>query len=61
MGVNASISQISGGIATAIAGLIVHQAPNGQLENYTLLGIVVAISMVACEYLIWGIFKRMTK
>src|SRR6478736_4282357 len=38
MSINASIQQISGGIASAIAGMIVVQRPDGFLEGYTLLG-----------------------
>ncbi|MFN7600025.1 MAG: MFS transporter, partial [Bacteroidota bacterium] len=41
MSINSSIQQISGGIASAIAGLIVYQAPNGTLQRYDLLGYVV--------------------
>lgn len=42
MGVNASLQQISGGIAAAIAGLIVYQeTKTSPLENYTVLGYVV--------------------
>jgi predicted MFS family arabinose efflux permease len=41
MGVNASIQQIAGGIATTVAGLIVVQNANGLLENYDILGFVV--------------------
>jgi predicted MFS family arabinose efflux permease len=57
MGINSSVSQISGGIATATAGLIIHQREDGYLENYPLLGIVVAISMVVCIILVWGIWR----
>ena len=46
MGVNSSIMQISGGIATFIAGLIVIQSPGGRLERYDVLGYVVSGSMV---------------
>lgn len=43
MGVNASLQQISGGIAAAIAGLIVYQeTKTSPLENYPILGYVVA-------------------
>lgn len=58
MGVNASVSQISGGIATAIAGLIVVKQPSGYLEHYPTLGWVVAISMVICIVLMWRIYKE---
>ena len=46
MGINSSVMQIAGGIASAIAGLIVVQTENGQLENYPLLGYVVSGSIV---------------
>ncbi|AYB30704.1 MFS transporter [Chryseolinea soli] len=41
MSVNSSVQQISGGIATFIAGLIVVQSPDGKLERYGTLGWVV--------------------
>jgi predicted MFS family arabinose efflux permease len=46
MGVNASVAQISGGIASAIAGMIVYQNETGYIERYPILGIIVAVSMV---------------
>lgn len=55
MGVNSSVAQISGGIASSAAGLIIHQSESGMLENYPLLGWVVAASMIACAVLMWGI------
>lgn len=55
MSINASVSQISGGIASAVAGLIIHQDASGRLENYPLLGIVVAVSMIVCAWLMSGI------
>jgi predicted MFS family arabinose efflux permease len=60
MGVNASISQISGGIASGIAGMIVHQSADGHLENYPLLGYVVAGTMVVAIGLMYNI-HRMVK
>ena len=46
MSINASVQQISGGIASAIAGMIVIQQPNGLLDGYVLLGYVVIGSMI---------------
>jgi len=46
MGINASIQQISGGIASAMAGLIVIQTAGGKIEKYDTLGYVVAASML---------------
>jgi len=45
MSINASIQQISGGIASAIAGLIVVQTKTGALKNYNKLGYVVMVTM----------------
>jgi predicted MFS family arabinose efflux permease len=41
MSINASVQQISGGIASGIAGLIVVQTKTGALEHYNTLGYVV--------------------
>lgn len=41
MGINSSVMQISGGIASAIAGLIIVQDGTGNLINYDILGMVV--------------------
>ena len=55
MSVNASVQQISGGIASAIAGMIVVQRPDGFLEGYTLLGYVVIGSMIVTIALMYWI------
>ncbi|MCB0648010.1 MAG: MFS transporter [Saprospiraceae bacterium] len=46
MSINASIQQVSGGIASSVAGLIVVQQSDGMLTRYDTLGIVVIVSMV---------------
>jgi predicted MFS family arabinose efflux permease len=46
MGINTSVAQVSGGIATAVAGMIVSQNENGYMEHYPTLGLVVAAAMV---------------
>jgi predicted MFS family arabinose efflux permease len=56
--INASISQISGGIATFIAGLIVVQKTDGMLERYDILGYVVIGSMVVAIGLIYWVDKH---
>jgi predicted MFS family arabinose efflux permease len=53
MSINSSIQQISGGIASFVAGLIVIQSPSGILERYELLGYVVIGSMVIATALIY--------
>ncbi|MBK9014101.1 MAG: MFS transporter [Saprospiraceae bacterium] len=46
MGINSSVAQVSGGIATAVAGMIVVKTESGYLEHYPLLGIVVMVAMI---------------
>ncbi|HEX8547159.1 MAG TPA: MFS transporter [Cytophagaceae bacterium] len=46
MSINSSVQQISGGIGSLAAGLIVIQTANGNLENYDLLGYVVIVAMI---------------
>ncbi|HTH55017.1 MAG TPA: MFS transporter [Cyclobacteriaceae bacterium] len=46
MSITSSVQQISGGIASAIAGMIVYQAPNGNLQRYDVLGYVVIGTMI---------------
>lgn len=46
MSVNSSIQQISGGIASAVAGMIVVQTEGKAIENYNILGYVVIVSMI---------------
>ena len=45
MGINSSVAQISGGIASALAGMIVFQTNSGHIERYPVLGFIVAASM----------------
>lgn len=60
MGINASVSQISGGIASSIAGMIVYQEADGHLVNYPMLGYVVALTMLVSMVLMYNI-HRMVK
>ena len=46
MGINSSIQQISGGVAAAVAGIIVVQTESGVLENYDILAYVVVGAML---------------
>ena len=57
MGVNASVQQIAGGIASLIAGLIVTETSTGYLENYSLLGNVVVAAVIATIFLMYWIHK----
>jgi predicted MFS family arabinose efflux permease len=46
MSINSSVQQISGGIASIIAGLIVVQTANGTLKNYNILGYIVVSTIL---------------
>jgi predicted MFS family arabinose efflux permease len=65
MSVNSSIQQISGGIATFFAGLIIVQTSSGYLENYDLLGYVVvgsmAITIIMIYFLNLFVKRKMSK
>lgn len=61
MGINSSVAQVSGGFASALAGVIVTQTPEGRLEHYPTLGYVVVASMIitmAMMYVIDRMVKR---
>jgi predicted MFS family arabinose efflux permease len=57
MSVNSSIQQLSGGLAAALAGIIVVQTPSGHLERYPLLGYVVVAAMVVTVILMYSIHR----
>jgi predicted MFS family arabinose efflux permease len=61
MSINASVQQISGGIASAVAGLIVVQNTNGELERYPALGIVVIVSMLVAIVLMYRLNEQVRK
>jgi len=59
MSINSSIQQISGGVASFVAGLIVVQTPSGLLERYEILGYVVVVSMIVAAIMIWWLDKHL--
>ncbi|MES2795919.1 MAG: MFS transporter [Bacteroidota bacterium] len=61
MSINSSIQQISGGVASFVAGLIVHQNSTGFLENYPALGWTVIGSMIVALGLIYWLSRHITK
>lgn len=61
MSINSSIQQISGGVAAYVAGLIVFQSTEtSPLQNYDLLGLVVAASIIITMILIWFLDQYVT-
>jgi predicted MFS family arabinose efflux permease len=61
MSINSSVQQISGGVAAYTAGLIVSQAPSGELLHYNILGYVVAVTIFITIALIWFVNQRVMK
>ena len=55
MSINSSVQQISGAIASFVAGLIVVQTSDGKLEHYDTLGYVVAGAMIITMILMYSI------
>ena len=55
--INASLSQLAGGVASVVAGHIVQQGADGRLHHYDVAGyVVVGTSLLAC-FLMWKIQK----
>jgi MFS family permease len=61
MSVNASTQQISGGVASIIAGLIVLQTSSGKLERYDILGYAVIGSMLLAVVMLYYLNRRVQK
>lgn len=55
MGVNSSLQQISGGIGSVIAGLIVVQNSDGTLLHFDYVGYLTIIMLCICMYLMYRI------
>ena len=55
MSINSSVQQISGGVASAVAGLIVVQNSDGILKHYNTLGYVVMCTMVITVALMYWV------
>lgn len=56
MSINSSLQQMAGGIAAICAGLIITQASKSSpLEHYNRLGIVVAIVIAVCVFLVYRV------
>jgi predicted MFS family arabinose efflux permease len=53
--INASISQLAGGLASLVAGHIVVQGANGKLQHYEIAGYVVIATALIVSFLMWRI------
>lgn len=62
MSLNSAFQQISGGIASSAAGLVVTQSGNGKLQHYSRLGdIVIATMIVSVGLMYWVVRYLNTK
>ncbi|MCE7064641.1 MFS transporter [Dyadobacter sp. CY326] len=60
MGINSSIQQIAGGLASLLAGFIVSETSTGFIEHYPTLGNVVVAAVVITAFLMYRIHKNVT-
>ncbi len=58
-GINSAVAQVSGGIASAVAGLIVVKTETGYLENYPVLGVVVTVAMAITMMQLYKVHKAL--
>ncbi len=61
MGINSSIQQIAGGIASLCAGLIVSKAADNSILHFNWLGIVVIITMLLCLWMMKRVSNMVIK
>lgn len=61
MSINSSVQQVSGGIASFVAGLIVHKNADGSLGNYPNLGYVVMSTMAIAFFSMWVLNKNLNQ
>jgi predicted MFS family arabinose efflux permease len=61
MSINSAVQQLSGGIASFIAGTIVYKHANGEIGNYPILGVVVTCSMIVAFFMMRRLHKLLNK
>lgn len=57
MAVSSSLQQLSGGVASSVAGMIVVQMPDGRLAHYDILGFVVMAAMLLTIGMMYPIYR----
>ena len=53
--INASISQLAGGLASLVAGHIVEQGADGRIHHYDIAGFVVVVTSLLTCALLWRV------
>ena len=61
MSINASVQQISGGIASVVAGMIVAQTETGKILHYDILGYVVVGAMIITVIMMYFINEQVMR
>jgi predicted MFS family arabinose efflux permease len=61
MSINSSVQQISGGLAAALAGMVIVEGPDKKLLHYSTLGIIVMGSMAVCMIMMYFINQQVKK
>lgn len=57
MSISNSMAQLSGGVASWVAGRVVVQSPSGMLERYPLLGTIVAAAMLVSAAMLYQVHR----
>lgn len=57
MSISSSLQQMAGGMAAYLAGLLVHQAPSGRMENYPRIGIAVSAATIVTMLLMYRVHR----
>jgi predicted MFS family arabinose efflux permease len=58
MSISSSLQQISGGVAAAVAGLIVKEAPSGAIEHFDIVGYVLVATTLVSAVMMYFINRR---
>jgi hypothetical protein len=62
MGINSSIQQISGGVASAISGMIVYQpSPDHPLQHYDIVGYLTVGTMSLTMIMMYFIDRQVSR
>jgi predicted MFS family arabinose efflux permease len=61
MGLNSSIQQVSGGVASLVAGMLVVKEDSGHFLHYERIGYVVIASMLVCILMLWFINRMVSR
>jgi hypothetical protein len=58
MAINSSLQQVSGGVASIIAGLIVVIDSSGKVQHFDIIGYILTFTVIVSIYLMYEISKN---